>query len=157
MNSNIWIWPARSSRLRQGAFSLIELLIVVFIAGIIAVIAVPSYLDSVRAAGRAEAKTGLFAVASDLQRYFSNFNTYIDDAQPLSSPAEAGRLRQTQTGLYSIAVTACEGGVIRDCFLATATPQGAQALDACSEFSMDSRGRRMAESETLSADECWNR
>ena len=99
MNSNIWIWPARSSRLRQGAFSLIELLIVVFIAGIIAVIAVPSYLDSVRAAGRAEAKTGLFAVASDLQRYFSNFNTYIDDAQPLSSPAEAGRLRQTQTVL----------------------------------------------------------
>lgn len=157
MNKTLNRGRVKSSTRSLKAFSLIELLIVIFIAGIIAVLAVPSYLGSVRAAGRAEAKTSLFAVASDQQRYFSNFNTYIEDAQPLNSPAEAGRQFLTQTGLYSIAVTACDGGVIQDCYLVTATPQGSQALDACNEFSMDSRGARMAESETLSADECWNR
>ncbi len=139
----------------QFALSLIELMIVILIAGIIASIAVPSYLDNVRAVNRTEAKTELFAAASDLQRYFSSFNSYINDAQPLNSPAVPGRSRDTPSGLYRITVTACDGGAINDCFLATATPRGTQAQDACTEFSLDSRGRRMAESATLSAVECW--
>ena len=157
LSSSIKFSSTLRPRAPQAALTLVELMIVILIVGIVAIIAVPSYLENVRVVNRTEAKTALFAVSSDLQRYFSSVNAYVNDAQPLSSPAVPGRVLDTQTGLYRITVTACEGGLLRDCFLATAVPRGTQTQDACTEFSIDSRGRRMAESPTLSAADCWNR
>ncbi len=136
-------------------FTLIELLIVVAIVGILASIALPAYQNSVLRSGRAEAKNELLQVASDQERYFSNFNTYVDDALPLNTPVVASRDRTTVNGLYVISVAACGGGAITNCFLATATAQAAQANDTCTTLTLSNTGARGATGDTTN--ECWQR
>ncbi len=140
---------------RHSGFTLIEILIVVAILGVLVSIALPAYQNSVIRSGRAEAKGELVQVASDLERYFSNFNAYITDALPLNTPAVAARTRTTQDGLYVISVAACAGGVIANCFIATATPQGTQTADACTTFTLTNTGVRGATGATV--EECWQR
>lgn len=139
----------------QHGFTLIEILIVVAILGVLASIALPAYQNSVLRSGRAEAKSELLQVASDQERYFSNFNTYIDDALPLNTPAVADRDRTTVNGLYVISVAACGGGAISNCFIATATAQGEQTADACTTLTITNTGVRGATGAAV--DECWQR
>lgn len=142
-------------RSNQQGFTLIELLIVVAIMGVLASIALPAYQNSVLRSARADAKTELLQVASDQERYFSNFNTYVDDATPLNTPVVAGRDRTTQNGFYTISVAACGAGAITNCFLATATAQGDQTADSCATLTISSTGARGATGDTV--DECWQR
>ena len=138
----------------QG-FTLIEILIVIAIMGLLVSIALPAYQNSVLRSGRAEAKSELLQVASDQERYFSNFNTYVDDATPLITPVVADRDRTTQNGLYAISVAACGGGAITNCFVATATAQGDQSGDSCTTLTVTNTGARGATGDT--AAECWQR
>lgn len=138
----------------QG-FTLLELLIVVAIMGILASIALPAYQNSVLRSGRAEAKSELLQVASDQERYFSNFNSYVDDATPLNTPVVAGRDRTTQNGFYAISVAACGAGAITNCFLATATAQNDQTADVCTTLTISNTGARGATGDTTN--ECWQR
>lgn len=140
---------------RLNGFTLLELLIVVAIIGILASVALPAYQGSVVRSGRAEAKTELLQVASDQERYFSNFNTYVDDALPLNSPVVAGRDRTTQNAFYAISVAACGTGAITNCFLATATAQNDQTEDSCTTLTISSIGARGATGDTTN--ECWQR
>lgn len=139
----------------QHGFTLVELLIVIAIMGVLMSIALPAYQNSVLRSGRAEAKSELLQVASDQERYFSNFNTYVDDATPLNTPVVADRDRTTQNGLYTISVAACGGGAITNCFLATATATGDQAADACTTLTISNTGARGATGDTT--EECWQR
>lgn len=143
----------RSSTLH--GFTLVELLIVIAIMGVLMSIALPAYQNSVLRSGRAEAKSELLQVASDQERYFSNFNTYVDDATPLNTPVVADRDRTTQNGLYTISVAACGGGAITNCFVATATAAGDQAADACTTLTISNTGARGATGDTT--EECWQR
>ncbi|MBL4580923.1 MAG: type IV pilin protein [Gammaproteobacteria bacterium] len=140
---------------RLNGFTLLELLIVVAIIGILSSIALPAYQNSVLRSARAEAKTELLIVASDQERHFSNFNTYVDDATPLITPVVASRDRTTQNGFYTISVAACGGGAITNCFLATATAQNAQTADACTTLTIANTGARGATGATTN--ECWQR
>lgn len=140
---------------KPNGFTLLELLIVVAIMGILTSIALPAYQNSVIRSGRAEAKTELLQVASDQERYFSNFNTYVDDALPLNTPVVADRDRTTQNGFYAISVSACAGGTIATCFLATATAQNDQTADSCATLTYSDTGARGATGDTT--DECWQR
>ena len=139
----------------NNGFTLIELLIVVAIMGVLASLALPAYHNSVLRSGRAEAKTELLQVASDQERYFSNFNTYADDATPLLTPVVANRDRTTQNAFYLISVAACGTGAITNCFLATATAQNDQTADACATFTISNTGARGATGDTTN--ECWQR
>jgi type IV pilus assembly protein PilE len=139
----------------HNGFTLIELLIVVAIMGVLASLALPAYQNSVLRSGRAEAKTELIQVASDQERYFSNFNTYVDDATPLNTPVVASRDRTTQNGFYAISVAACGTGAITNCFVATATAQNDQTADACTTLTYTNTGARGATGDTT--DECWQR
>lgn len=142
-------------RSNSQGFTLIELLIVVAIMGVLASIALPAYQNSVLRSSRAEAKSELLQVASDQERYFSNFNTYVDDATPLNTPVVASRDRTTQNGFYLISVAACGGGAITNCFLATATAQGEQTADTCTTLTISDTGARGATGDTTN--ECWQR
>jgi len=141
-------------RLQLG-FTLIEILIVVAIMGILVTIALPAYQGSILRSGRAEAKAELLQVASDQERYFSNFNTYVNDAMPLNTPVVADRDRTTTNGLYLISVSACAGGALTNCFIATATAQGDQTADACATLTITNTGARGATGGTV--EECWQR
>ncbi|MEX0962628.1 MAG: type IV pilin protein [Pseudohongiellaceae bacterium] len=142
-------------RLKLNGFTLIELLIVVAIMGVLVALALPAYQNSVLRSGRAEAKSELLQVASDQERYFSNFNTYVNDATPLNTPVVASRDRTTQNGLYVISVAACAAGTIANCFLATATAQDDQAGDSCATLTVSNTGVRGATGDTT--EECWQR
>lgn len=138
---------------RSSGFTLIEILIVVAIMGVLMSIALPAYQNSVLRAGRAEAKNELIQVAAELERYFSSNNVYIADATPLNTGD--GESRTTENSLFTIAVAACSGGAIANCFLATATAGGSQVDDTCDTLTITSTGVRGATGDTV--DECWAR
>ncbi len=137
--------------------SLIELLIVLFITAILGSLALPSYRALVLLSGRAEAKRELLAMASDQERYFSRFATYLDDATPLESPAQPGRQRSSAGARYTLSVTACADGELSHCFVATATPNAAQQADVCTSLSLDSWGRKAATVKQGDEQGCWLR
>jgi type IV pilus assembly protein PilE len=60
----------------EGGFSLIELMIVVAIIGVLASVAVPSYLDSIRKGKRAEGRAALVDLLQQQERYFGQNGTY---------------------------------------------------------------------------------
>lgn len=62
------------SKLR--GFTLIELMITVAVVAILASIALPSYLEQVRKSKRAEGKSALLRAAQNMERYYTNNNTY---------------------------------------------------------------------------------
>ena len=144
-------------RLNQQGFTLIEIMIVVLIMGILVGIALPAYRESALRSGRAEAKSELLQVASDQERHYSSFNTYIDDATPLSTPTVADRDRTSSNSLYLISVAACGGGTISNCFIATATAQAGQADDICDTLTISNTGARGASGTGATTEECWQR
>ena len=57
-------------------FSLIELLVVLAIAGILTMMAYPGYRDSLTRAHRSDGKTALLELAIRMENYYSKNNTY---------------------------------------------------------------------------------
>ena len=66
---------------RVRGFTLVELMVVLVIAGILAAIAVPMYTGYVRRAHRAEAQSALLELARALEAYRSRTLSYADSAQ----------------------------------------------------------------------------
>ena len=73
----------RGSRRRERGFTLIELLIVVVIIGILAAIAVPTYLSQQNKAKDTAAKAQLRTAATAQQLYYAEENTYATNAADL--------------------------------------------------------------------------
>jgi len=138
-------------RTRVAGFSLVELMIVVFIIGVLVSVGLPSYRQWVLAAGRAEGQRLLLEVAANQERFYASNNSYSTDADPLSNPAVA--VLTSDGGRYQVSVAACAGGTITNCFVATATPQGAQTADSCSTLSINSLGVRGATGDSVA--NCW--
>lgn len=63
---------------KQSGFTLIELMIVVAIIGILASISYPNYRDYVLRSEESLAKTSLVELSVNLERYFSENNSYED-------------------------------------------------------------------------------
>ena len=140
---------------RHQAFALVELLVVVLIAGSLLTLALPGYSGLVSRAARAEAKAELRLVELDQERYFSRHMRYIDDALPLRIPVQSGRQRWTGSGRYSIEVTHCDEGDLSSCFEATAVPQGEQSTDSCGSLQLSSSGTRTVVGGEFSSARCW--
>ncbi len=132
-------------------FTLIELMIVVAIVGIIAMVAYPSYQDSVRKSRRVDATGALVEAAAMQERLYSENNSYADnsDLDRLVVNSDGVSSRE---GYYSLAVDVSEcGGPPFNCFSITATAVGPQAADVnCATFTINHRNQKTA----TSAD-CW--
>jgi type IV pilus assembly protein PilE len=76
-----------SSLKKHSGFSLLELLVVLVIVGILASVAYPSYVDSVRKANRSEAIAELQNILAAQERYFLRNKTYAKDLTLLGYPA----------------------------------------------------------------------
>lgn len=118
-------------------FTLVELMIVVAIVGILAAIAYPSYVDSVRKSRRTDAITALYALQLAQEKWRANHTTYT------STLGGANCGTATVTGLcwssaeitrpyYTIAITA---GATATAFTATATASGDQVNDKANNVS----------------------
>ncbi|MFG6668312.1 type IV pilin protein [Halomonas sp. HNIBRBA4712] len=77
---------AGATKGRRG-FTLIEMLIVLAVIALLASIAYPAYQRYLQSALRADAKAGLLAAATELERCYARFQSYDNAcAIPLTSP-----------------------------------------------------------------------
>jgi len=110
-------------RWRRG-FTLIELVIVILIIGILAAIAYPSYIDSVRKARRAEGKAAITRALQAEERFYTANNVYRafspDDPPPTGFTNYSGSSRSTSA--YILGAADC-GATALQCVTITATAQ----------------------------------
>lgn len=125
----------------KNGFTLIELLIAIAVIGILTAIAYPSYQDSIQKTRRAEAQGDLMELASFMERYFTESNTYVGAALPFTNSPRAG------TAFYTIGAAIAPGPP--STFTLTAIPQAGQSNDPCGNLTINNVGA------TGSANNCW--
>lgn len=123
-----------NAKKQQSGFTLIEMVIVVTLIGILVMIAVPAYQDSVTKARRTDGQTALMEAMARQERFFTENNTYTTNLADLPYGTTSAE------GYYTLTATACGGG-IASCVLLTATPGAAQASDGA--LTLNSRGQKL--------------
>lgn len=134
---------------RQAGFSLIELMIVVAIAGIIMAVAVPAYQGHIVSVRRGDAQGALMGLASALERYHVINRTFAgveaEDIHPGKSPVDGSETH------YLLSI---ENADTRS-FTVVATPQDAQAKkDKCGALTLTRSGARGVRG-SASIERCW--
>jgi type IV pilus assembly protein PilE len=129
-----WPWVPSTT----GGFTLIELMIVVVIAAILAAVAYPNYMDQVRKTHRASARAALSDAAARQEQYFLDNKVYADDVA-----ADLGLSATVDDGAYVLSVAdATAGCPINRCYVLQATPKGFQEDDVCGTLTRSSDGDR---------------
>lgn len=133
-------------------FTLIELMIVVAIAAILAAIAYPAYNDSVRKSRRADAISVLTEAQNHLERFYTENGRYDQDTGGTAYTLPTGMSsspRNSSTTFYTIAVSTLNA---QD-YILTATAQGDQTNDACGNLTLNHAGLKGVSSGVPG--DCW--
>ena len=124
-------------------FSLIELMIVVAVIAILAAIAYPSFIDSVRKGRRADAQQGLMQAAHKLENYYARNATYTEDLREVGySNEEWNDVRAGSDTVYYQIRVITGGCNLANCFILESQSQGDQANDTVCWFSLRSTGQK---------------
>ncbi len=146
-------------------FTLIEVIIVVAVLGILAAVALPSFLDSIRKGRRSEAMGALAQVQQAQERWRANHSAYADnDKLSTAHPDGLGVAATTGSGYYGIALS----GVSAAGYTATATAKSGTsqyADSSCRELMLRQAGGNVIYSsadaggtvDTTGATRCWAR
>lgn len=130
-------------RKSQGGFTLIELMIVVVVIGILAMIAIPAYNDSVSKGRRSDAKSTLTSLAAKQEQYYMDNKTYTADL------AKLGATSASIDGHYTITAAATA-----TTFTLTAAP--ANADPDCANFTLTESGiRGVSGTNSANPELCW--
>lgn len=119
---------ARRASITRG-FTLVELMIVLAIAGILAMVALPAYQDMVRKGRRADAVEKLTAIQQAQERYRANNASYADSLATLFPPAAGAPASSASlsSALYDLSIiSASRTGYVAS---ATAKSDGRQSGD----------------------------
>lgn len=153
------------TRIRSEGFTLIELVITMVIAAILAAIAIPSYSAYLQRSRRTEARTALLDMAALEERFFSTNNTYSQTPSDLgyatgtTTPFPVGSGYYNITTLTATAAVAPTGPTTMGTpatYQITATAIGVQAADAaCTTLTINSAGTQSSTG-TGTPYTCWN-
>lgn len=143
---------------RQAGFTLIELMIVIVIAGLLAGIAYPAYQGFLLKSGRSDGHAALTRIMQAQERFYSQNQTYTDNlgvgGLALGGAANAAVI--SDEGRYSITAQACAvGTALNRCVHLLATATGAQTSDAqCENLGLNTQGVK-TETGTGTTQTCW--
>lgn len=127
----------------SDGFTLLELVVVMAIAAILAAIAIPNYSEYVMRSHRSEAQSFISDVASRQSQFFLDRRSYAGTVAGLNMtpPAEVA-------ARYNVAIAVVAGPPAG--FQVSATPIGAQATDRCGVLTIDQANNR-----TAVGPRCW--
>lgn len=145
----------------RAGFTLIELMVVLAVAGMLAAMAYPGYRQHVVRTRRIEAQVALQALMQQQERYFTQHNRYV--AFGAAAAAADARLFRwwsgpsAATSAYEIEGRACDGEDIADCVQLIATPGTARVDNrfqdpSCERLILTSTGLHLASGP---ATRCW--
>jgi type IV pilus assembly protein PilE len=138
---------------RERGFTLLELLVVAIIAGILASIAIPSYVNSIRQGRRPEAKTALLDLAAREERFYTMNNYYTASAASLgySTPFPVALGAGPD---YYLSVTSPTGTTQGTAYALEAQANGDQVNDACGNYFLNNLGAQTNSTSTPPS-ACW--
>jgi type IV pilus assembly protein PilE len=141
--------PSPGKRGRASGFTLIEAMVVVAVAGIIATIAVPGYREVVVRTRRAEGRAALLQAMLEQERRFTQTGTYetFSADQPKSFKWYSGA--HPAASAYSLSAVACKNQPVSVCIKLLAQPGGNKVATghvdpACGDLTLDSTGAQGA-------------
>lgn len=135
---------------RVGGFSLIELMIVVFIVGILAAIAMPSYNNYIIRGSRAAAQAEMLDLASRQEKIYLNSNAYAFSVTANYNGTSAGGLGETtgltDDGKYTLSLTDSAGVALAapsQTFTLIATPVATKSQVNDGTISISENGQKL--------------
>lgn len=156
--------------LRPEGFTLVELIVVMLIAGVLAAIAIPAYTSYVLKSHRTDAKSALLDMASLEERYYSINNAYSSTPSDLGyacttpfascSAFSVGSGYYQITALTTLAATAPTSSTSMGTpatYTITAQATGNQTKDTeCYQFTVNSAGQQTSvNSSSTATTDCW--
>ena len=140
---------------RVRGFSLVELMVVLVIAAVLAGIALPAYTHYLERSRRTAAIQGLLEIASRQARYYASTNAYADKLSTLGYASDSVAVPSADAPYYllSIASMTPAAGEEAAHFSLQAVPQGSQARDSCGSLGYSDLGLRSASADSVAA--CW--
>jgi type IV pilus assembly protein PilE len=149
--------PARSWR----GFTLVELMVVVVIAAILAAVGFPSYMKSVQKGRRPDAMSALATIQQAQERYRGTSPTYQSDISALPGATATS----SPSGYYTLSIVANSVSASGYTIRATADAGDKQASDStCQIFEVQMAGGRISYRSYASGgaqngtpDPCWVR
>lgn len=134
---------------KDRGFTLIEVLITVVIIGILAGIAWPSYMGTVRKSNRAEAKTELTDLAQRLQRCYSAYGKFNDqdNCAVYKDLADADGYTTRVKGFYNVTIDNVSATSYTLTATAVKSPQ-TEDVNGCEILTLTHKGQK-------GPDDCW--
>jgi type IV pilus assembly protein PilE len=159
--NNRTVLLSRRPRARNGGFSLVELIVTMVIAAILAAIAIPAYSNYVRKAHRTEAKSAVLDIASLEERWFSTNNSYTDVPSNLGYSGAAGTAFTIGSGYYNVLVAKVDAttSTALATYTITATAINDQLKDTqCRTFQVTNNGAQTAadSASAVNTNTCWH-